>query len=100
PQDRRIPEAAVRAAQAGVPDLPGDADFNDTDSQAHYGLAWWAVEYLADTHGDAEPWHLLDAMGRPGADPDRVLWNRYGLTTRALARHAERSILAVYGGVS
>jgi hypothetical protein len=100
PQDRRIPEAAVRAAEEGVPDLPDDADFNDADSQAHYGLAWWAVEYLADTYGDQEPWHLLDAMSRPGADPDRVLRHRYGLTTRALAHHAEHSILAVYEGVA
>jgi hypothetical protein len=100
PQDRRIPEAAVRAAEQGDPDLPEDADFNDTDSQAHYGLAWWAVQYLVDTYGDQEPWHLLDAMARPGADPDRVLRDRYGLTTHALARDAERSILSVYEGVS
>ena len=43
PEDRRISEVAVRAAQAGVADLPDDASFNDEDSDAHYGLAWWAV---------------------------------------------------------
>ena len=100
PQDRRIPEAAVRAAETGAPELPNDADFNGADAQAHYGLAWWAVEYLADTYGDEEPWRLLDAMDRPGADPDRVLLDRYGLTPHTLAHHAERSILAVYEGVS
>jgi hypothetical protein len=39
-------------------------------------------------------------MSRPDADPDRVLRDRYGLTTRALAHHAEHSILAVYEGVA
>jgi len=96
PEDQRIPEAAVAAAEAGVDDLPDDASFNDGDSQAHYGLAWWAVEYLADAYGADAPWQLLDAMAEPGADPDAVLRDRFDTSTRELAQQADRQILALY----
>ncbi|WP_395695356.1 hypothetical protein [Nocardioides sp.] len=96
PQQRRIPEAAVAAAEAGDDDLPDDATFNDADSEAHYGLAWFAVEVLADTYGPDEPWQLLDAMAQPGADPDVVLRDLLGTTTERLAQEADRLILARY----
>lgn len=96
PEDRRIPEAAVAAAQAGVADLPDDATFNDADSEAHYGLAWWALEYVADAYGEEAPWQLLDAMAAPGADPDQVLRDSFGTSTEELAAQAERLILALY----
>ncbi|MDI6908550.1 hypothetical protein [Nocardioides sp.] len=96
PEDRRIPEAAIVAAEAGVADLPDDETFNDDDSDAHYGLAWWAVEYLVDAYGDQAPWQLLDAMGVPGADPDAVLRERFATSTHDLARQADRLILALY----
>jgi hypothetical protein len=96
PQDRRIPAAAVLAAQAGVSMLPDDATFNDQDSDAHYGLAWWAVEWVADTYGDDAPWALLDAMAAPGADPDAVLRDQFGTSTEELASEAERLILDLY----
>lgn len=96
PQDRRIPEAAVRAAEAGVSDLPDDETFNDSDSDAHYGISWWAVEYVADTYGDDAPWLMLDAMGAPGADPDAVLRDQFGTSTQALAAEANRLILSLY----
>jgi hypothetical protein len=96
PEDRRIPEAAVAAAQAHVDDLPDDATFNDEDSDAHYGLAWWAVEYVADAYGEDAPWRLLDAMAVPGADPEAVLRVQFGTSTRDLARQADRLILALY----
>ncbi|HEY0948740.1 hypothetical protein [Nocardioides sp.] len=96
PEDRRIPAAAVAAAEAGADDLPDDATFNDDDSQAHYGLAWWAVEYLAEAYGEDAPWQLLDAMAAPGADPDAVLRDRFGTSTRELARQADRQIVALY----
>src|SRR3546814_4519758 len=67
---RRIPEAAVAAAEAGVADLPDDATFNDDDSDAHYGIAWWAIEYVAEAYGEDAPWQLLDAMGVAGARSD------------------------------
>jgi hypothetical protein len=96
PQDRRIPEAAVVAAENGAADLPDDASFNDQDSEAHYGLSWWAVEYLADAYGEDAPWRLLDAMGRPGADPDDVLREQLGTSTHQLAEHADQLILQLY----
>jgi hypothetical protein len=96
PEDRRIPEAAVAAAEAGVGDLPDDATFNDDDSDAHYGLAWWAVEYVADAYGEDAPWQLLDAMAEPDADPTVVLREQFGTSTHELARQADRLILALY----
>ncbi|WP_395659837.1 peptidase MA family metallohydrolase [Nocardioides sp.] len=96
PQDRRIPEAAVAAAEAGVDDLPDDASFNDDDSEAHYGLAWWAVESLADSFGPSGPWQLLDALAEPGADPDEVLRDRFGTSMHQLAEEADRLILSLY----
>lgn len=96
PQDRRIPEAAVVAAENGADDLPDDASFNDQDSEAHYGLSWWAVEYVADTYGPDAPWLLLDAMDRPGADPDDVLRQQLGTSTHQLAEQAGRLILRLY----
>lgn len=96
PEDRRIPEAAVAAAESGVSDLPDDATFNGADSEAHYGLAWWAVEYVADTYGEDAPWLLLDAMSAPGADPDAVLRDQFATSTRELAKQADRLILALY----
>ncbi len=96
PQDRRIPEAAVAAAAAGVSDLPDDDTFNDQDSDAHYGLAWWAVEWLADTYGDDAPWTLLEALAASGADPEAVLRDQFGTSTEELAREADRLILSLY----
>ncbi len=96
PQDRRIPAAAVAAARAGVDDLPPDASFNDGDSQAHYGLAWFAVEYVADAYGERAPWAMLDAMGRAGADPDAVLRDQFGTSTHQLAEQAAHLILTLY----
>lgn len=95
PQDRRIPEAAVAAAEAGVADLPADETFNDADSEAHYGIAWWAVEHLADSYGPDAPWQLLDALAE-GPDADAVLAERFATTTAELAEHAARLIRAHY----
>ncbi|MEP9365342.1 hypothetical protein ABLE68_20415 [Nocardioides sp. CN2-186] len=100
PEDRRLPDAALVAAEEGSDDLPDDDTFNDDDSQAHYGLAWWAVQYVADAYGDDAPWQLLDAMDEPGADPDTVLREQFGTTTHDLAVQADRQILALYGPTS
>jgi hypothetical protein len=96
PEERRIPGAAIAAARAGDADLPDDGSFNDDDSQAHYGLAWWAVEHVADSYGEQVPWLLLDALGAAGADVDRVLRDDFGTSTRELARQADRLILTTY----
>ncbi|MGB0100147.1 MAG: hypothetical protein WBP61_07680 [Nocardioides sp.] len=99
PQDRRISRGAVLAAAAGA-GLPEDETFNDQDSDAHYGLAWWAIEYVADAYGDDAPWQLLDAMAEPDADPDRVLRVQFGTSTRELADQAARLILSLYDPAS
>lgn len=100
PRDRRIAAAAVRAAAAGVDDLPADDAFNAAGAAAHYGVAWWAVESLARTSGPEAPWRLLDAMGDPGADRAAVLADRCGCDTGELAHRAARLILDRYRGVS
>lgn len=100
PQDRQVPVAAVVAAQAGDRDLPADATFNDDDSDLHYALAWWAVEYLADAYGEDAPWRLLDAMRAPGADPTTVLREEFGMTTQQLARRADELLLSDYGSMA
>ena len=96
PEGRRLPDAALAAARAGNGDLPDDESFNDQDSQAHYGLAWWTVEYLADSYGEEAPWLLLDALDVPGADPDAVLRDQFGTTTSELAAQADTLLLATY----
>jgi hypothetical protein len=97
PEDRRIPEAALQEAERGrVRDLPDDDTFNDDDSQAHYGLAWWAVESIANSYGEQVPWTLLDALAAPDAEVDTVLRDQLGLTTRDLAQQAVLLILATY----
>lgn len=97
PEERRIPDSALQAAERGeVRDLPDDQTFNDDDSQAHYGLAWWAVESIASSYGEQAPWTLLDALAAPGADVDSVLRDQLGLTTRQLAQQAVLLILATY----
>lgn len=97
PEERRIPDSALTAAQRGTAlDLPDDGTFNDDDSQAHYGLAWFAVESIARAYGDQAPWSLLDAMSVPGVDPRTVLRDQLGTTTRELADQANALILATY----
>ena len=98
PEDRRLPDAALKAAEQGVSDLPDDDTFNDDDSQAHYGISWWAVEYVADSYGDRAPWLLLDAVTAPGADPDEVLRDQFATSTHDLAEQADAMILATYAG--
>ncbi len=96
PEDRAVPEAAVEQARAGVEDLPADATFNDSESGVHYAVAWWACEYVTDAFGDRALWSLLDAMDEPGADPERILEERLGLSSRDLAEKAGRMIEATF----
>lgn len=96
PQDRLIDPEAVDAAKLGFDAMPDDESFNYGDSSDHYAEAWWACEYLADTYGEATLWTLMDAMNRPGADPDRVLRREVGLDTGGLARKAGRLIVDTF----
>lgn len=97
--DRRVSEAAVEQAVAGVRELPADDVFNGDQSRANYGLAWWLCEYLADTYGQPVLWHLLDALapeaGAP-VDAATAVQDLTGLTTRQLARKSAKLLLRTY----
>ena len=95
PQDRQIPQSAVRAAEDGFSEMPVDEEFNNELSSEHYALSWWACEYLADSYGEAALWSLLDALGE-GADQDQVLEKSFGIDSTQLASRAGRLLLASY----
>lgn len=95
PDARAISGAALEAAERGLTDLPGDDEFNGPASQANYGIAWWACEYLAKSYDESMLWVLLDAMtGTEGAEGalQRVL----GIDEAKLARKAGRLMLDTY----
>ena len=101
PEDRMISDAAIAAARGGlVTDLPDDATFNGTDSATHYGVAWWACEFLASTFGEASLWAILDELDAAGVDGDLDLDDRLsgmtGLNSRTLARKAAKLMLATF----
>lgn len=95
PEARAVPAAALAAARTRPTTLPDDDTFNGPQSQAHYGLAWWACEYLAATYDESVLWLLLDAM--KGADgDDEVLQNVLQLDEKTLARKSARLLLNTY----
>lgn len=107
PEDRRVADAAIAAARAGqVTDLPDDDTFNDDDSAVHYGVAWWACEYLATTLGRGTLWALLDDLEAAGAEADDAdaeqaeadarLESLTGMNTRTIARKAAKLLLATF----
>jgi hypothetical protein len=99
PERRGISQAAVDAARAGFTDLPGDQDFNDADSRAHYGESWWACEYVAASYGEATLWSLLDQLDDPDLDTagrNDALRAWIGLGTRQLAARAGRLLLLTF----
>jgi hypothetical protein len=96
PELRRLPQEALKEAEAGVRGLPGDGTFNDGDSSAHYGLSWWACEYLVAGFGADSLWRLLEELDRPEADQDEVLQSLVGLTSRMLARRGAKMMINEY----
>jgi hypothetical protein len=96
PETRRLPEEALGAAEAGVHRLPADKTFNDADSAAHYGLSWWACEYLAASFGSSSLWSLLDALDDPHADQDEVLHSLIGLSGPKVAKRGARMMIDEY----
>jgi hypothetical protein len=99
PSEQRVGGVALAAAERGVSDLPDDASFNDADSAAHYGLAWWACEYVARSYGRQALWDLLDRLDRAGstdAEQDQVLRSALGIDRRALARRAARLMVVTF----
>jgi hypothetical protein len=100
-EDRMIADAAIAAAKGGlVTELPDDATFNDGDSAVHYGVAWWACEYLAATFGQASLWTILDELGAAGVDgeldEDARLESLTGINSRTLARKAAKLMIATF----
>lgn len=96
PEGRLISAPAVDAAKAGVSDLPADSTFNDVDSSAHYGLAWWACEYVAGSYGAPTLWTLLDTLDEKGTDPRMALKDQLGINSRQLARKAAKLLVATF----
>lgn len=101
PEDRMISDAALAAARGRmITDLPDDETFNDDDSAVHYGVAWWACEYLAAALGEGSLWSILDELETAGAegDPDwdARLEEMTGINARTLARKAAKLMLATY----
>ncbi len=101
PQDRKISAAALAAAKGRlVTDLPDDATFNDADSALHYGVAWWACEYLATAFGQDNLWTILDELDAAGVaddtDADTRLEELTGINSRTLARKAAKQMMSTF----
>jgi hypothetical protein len=97
PEQRRLPQEALGEAEAGVRGLPRDGSFNDGESSAHYGISWWACEYLVASFGRESLWRLLEELDRPAADEqDAVLESLVGLTSRMLARRGAKMMINEY----
>ena len=101
PQDRRVATSALAAARAGIESMPDDQTFNDSESAQHYGIAWWACEYLALTYGDAALFTVLDALE---ASPEtseqaqtRTVKQLLRFTPDQLARRGAKLMVSVYG---
>lgn len=95
PEDRTLAEPALAAARAGVAAgrlvMPSDETFNADGSTAHYGLSWWAVEYLANSFGEQVLWTLVE-----GAADEPSLERLVGLDEDRLAMRAARLMVATY----
>ena len=111
-EEQTIAADAVGAAADGVEMLPENDTFNGAEAGANYGIAWFAVGFVADTYGEQQPWALLDAMraaGRGGAgsgadraqigpdEADAVLRDELGMGEAELAEAATRQILTTFG---
>lgn len=96
PESRSLAEEALGAAEAGVRRLPVDGTFNDADSAAHYGVSWWACEYLAASFGSSSLWQLLDELNDPDADQAEVLESLIGLTGPQLAKRGALMMVNEY----
>ena len=60
----RIATSAVKAAERGIEEMPPDTAFRGTDSGRAYGIAWFALRWLEDEHGDGTPWEVLELARR------------------------------------
>lgn len=96
-----ISPAAVAAAREGITQMPPDGLFHRGEWGVSYGLAWFAMQWLADREGEDEPYRLLDAIRveRPAdfRDVSAMVERRYGVTTDELAARAGRLIVSTFG---
>jgi len=98
---RMIARAALARAGAGVTRLPRNRTFNGPESGAHYGIAWYACEYVAGTYGEDALWRLFDAMragkGTREKGQEAVLRKVLGIDGHQLAGAAGEKITATFG---
>ena len=98
---RMIARAALDRARDGVDRLPRNRTFNGPESGAHYGIAWYACEYIAATYGEDALWRLFDAMragdGTREKKQDAVLRKVLGIDGHQLAQAAAGKITATFG---
>ncbi len=95
PSARAISGAALDAAERGLTAMPADDEFNGSASEANYGVAWWACEYLAESYDESMLWVLLDAMSGPDG-ADGVLQRVLQINEAQLARKAGRLMLDTF----
>lgn len=96
-----IDPGAVRAAQAGIDQMPPDGLFHSGDWGPSYGVAWFSMLAIASRSGDPdEPFDLLEAIREEEPADFRevsaLLEERYGLTTDELAAQAGELIDATF----
>jgi hypothetical protein len=101
PYRRMIAKQALTAARAGVDGLPRDKTFNGPGSGAHYGVAWYACEYVAATYGEDALWRLFDTMRADGGTGERrqnaVIQDVLGISGDQLADAAATKIVNTFG---
>lgn len=100
PQDRKVSDRALAEAEAGVETMPVTETFNDTESDLHYAVAWWACEYLAATYGPSAPWLVLDAFSSAGLDERETIEAMLSMSVDALARRGTKLMVTTYDPVS
>jgi hypothetical protein len=88
----RIATSAVEAAERGIEKMPSDVEFRGTDAGRAYGIAWFAMRWLQDEHGDGTPWDVLELARQHRWSDERAfskaLEKRWGVSTDELAQRA------------
>lgn len=99
PAERSLNQATIDAAERGLTSLPADAGFNGNRSEANYGIAWWACEYVARSWQPEALWSLVGAFQHAGgaASEADVLRRTLGVGPAAIARGAGRLVTEEYG---
>ena len=97
PEDRTIDPAAVAAAEAGELDrLPEEAEFEGSDPDVAYALAWWVCEWISVTYGEQGVWTVLDGLSQPDVDPAEETARLLRVSRSQLARRGAALLLRTY----